>query len=106
MKESAIQKWIQEQLKSKFRTHIYIFKVPQGQYISRRGIPDIICAIRGRFYAIEVKTTIGKLTKLQQFEISKIAYAFTIHGKDSKSLDSFIERVENETKDNKEGTDF
>ena len=36
------------------------------------GLPDIIACIRGRFVAFEVKTPIGKLTKLQEITIQKI----------------------------------
>lgn len=36
------------------------------------GIPDIICCVRGKFVAFEVKTASGKLTKLQEATIQKI----------------------------------
>ncbi len=39
------------------------------------GLPDIICCIGGRFIAFEVKTTSGKLTKLQEITIQKIKAA-------------------------------
>lgn len=39
------------------------------------GIPDIICCIRGRFIAFEVKTESGKLTKIQEATIRKIKEA-------------------------------
>lgn len=39
------------------------------------GIPDIICCIRGRFIAFEVKTGSGKLTKIQEATIRKIKEA-------------------------------
>lgn len=33
--------------------------------IARRGIPDIIGCIRGKFFALEIKTELGKLDLLQ-----------------------------------------
>jgi len=39
------------------------------------GLPDIICCIKGRFVAFEVKTPSGKLTKLQEATIRKIRAA-------------------------------
>ena len=39
------------------------------------GIPDIICGIRGRFVAIELKAPGGKATKLQLYAMKKIAAA-------------------------------
>ncbi len=36
------------------------------------GIPDIIACVNGRFIALEVKTPVGKLTKLQESTIEKI----------------------------------
>lgn len=105
MKEADVQRWIQDKLKKEFEGDIYLFKVPQGQYTSRRGIPDLCMAIYGRAYFIEVKMPNGSLTKLQQYEIQKInasgATAVTIYGKDQSTLDAFI-RMINDDKDNKE----
>ena len=39
------------------------------------GLPDIICCIGGRFVAFEVKTPVGKLTKLQEITIQRIQAA-------------------------------
>jgi len=79
---------------SAFGHNIYIFKVPQGQYASRRGIPDLCCCINGRFVSIEVKTDVGTLTALQSNEIKNIktagGIAFTIFGKDDALLNEFI----------------
>ena len=43
-----------------------------GDMYGTAGIPDIICCIRGRFVAFEVKTHTGKTTKLQEHAIRKI----------------------------------
>lgn len=39
------------------------------------GIPDIIACINGRFFTFEVKTVVGKPTKLQEATIRKILAA-------------------------------
>lgn len=43
-----------------------------GGIYGTAGIPDIIACINGRFYAFEVKTPVGKTTKLQDAIIRKI----------------------------------
>jgi len=43
-----------------------------GGIYGTAGIPDIIACIDGRFYAFEVKTQVGKTTKLQDAIIRKI----------------------------------
>ena len=43
-----------------------------GGIYGTAGIPDIIACINGRFYAFEVKTPVGKTTKLQDVTIRKI----------------------------------
>ena len=43
-----------------------------GGIYGMAGIPDIIACIDGKFYAFEVKTPVGKTTKLQEATIRKI----------------------------------
>lgn len=43
-----------------------------GGIYGTAGIPDIIACIDGKFYAFEVKTPVGKTTKLQEATIRKI----------------------------------
>ena len=57
----------------------YLRGVPQcfcwkehGGMYGTAGIPDIIACINGRFYGFEVKTEVGKPTKLQEATIRKI----------------------------------
>lgn len=66
MKESTVQKKLMEKLKDVFPL-IYLRKIAQSIY-SHGGIPDIIGSLNGYFFAIEVKTDKGKLSKLQQRE--------------------------------------
>lgn len=90
MKESVVQDWVKKYLEKEFGDKLYMFKCAQGQYSSRRGIPDLICSINGAFVAIEVKTEGGHLTALQQHEIGKIekagGHAYTVYGKDKESM--------------------
>jgi len=51
--------------------HCFAWKEHGGMY-GTAGIPDIIACIGGMFYAFEVKTPSGKLTKLQEITIQKI----------------------------------
>lgn len=44
------------------------FFMPRGTVYGRRGVPDVVGCINGRFFAIEVKAGKNKPTKLQQLE--------------------------------------
>ena len=52
----------------------FCWKEHGGMY-GTAGLPDIICCIKGRFVAFEVKTEKGKLTKLQEITIQRIQRA-------------------------------
>ncbi|GHU87536.1 hypothetical protein FACS1894202_02000 [Clostridia bacterium] len=52
----------------------FYWKEHGGQY-GTAGLPDLICCINGRFVAFEVKTPVGKLTKLQEITIQRIKAA-------------------------------
>jgi len=90
MKEAVVQEWVKQYLTKEFGEDLYMFKVPQGQYSSRRGIPDLVCCVKGVFLAIEVKTEGGNLTKLQAHELRRIGkaggHAYTIYGKDEAAM--------------------
>ena len=49
----------------------FAWKEHGGMY-GTAGLPDIICCISGRFVAFEVKTSSGRLTKLQETTIQRI----------------------------------
>jgi hypothetical protein len=42
------------------------------QQVSKRGTPDILACVCGRFVAIELKTDTGKLSALQEYNLKKI----------------------------------
>lgn len=72
MNESDIVKAIMKYLKSVPRC--FCWKEHGGMY-GTAGIPDIIACINGHFFGFEVKTDIGKPTKLQESTIRKILAA-------------------------------
>lgn len=45
------------------------------QQVAIRGTPDIIACVNGHFVAIELKTDIGKIDKLQQYTLGSIKNA-------------------------------
>lgn len=69
MKEADIVKAIMLFLKT--LPNCFAWKEHGGMY-GTAGIPDIIACIDGKFYGFEVKTDIGKPTKLQESTIRKI----------------------------------
>ena len=69
MKEKTITNQILKYLKSE--PECFAFKEHGGIY-GVSGIPDIICCYKGKFMAFEVKTTQGRLSKLQEITIKRI----------------------------------
>ena len=66
--EKNLENKIKTYLKSKGVWYIKIW----GSMFTRSGIPDILCCINGKFVAIEVKSSIGKMSKLQEYEVEKV----------------------------------
>jgi hypothetical protein len=52
----------------------FCWKQPGGLY-GTAGLPDVICCYRGMFIAFEVKTSTGRLTKLQEITLKRIREA-------------------------------
>lgn len=69
MKEKDITNQILKFLKS--LPECVAFKEHGGIY-GTSGVPDVICCYKGKFFAFEVKTETGKLSKLQEYWIQKI----------------------------------
>ena len=63
----------------------FAWKEHIGMY-GTAGVPDVICCLDGRFFAFEVKTPEGRLTKLQEHTIQRIkaagGYAFVVRSVD------------------------
>ena len=54
---------------------IWFLKTAGGLY-QRRGVPDIIGCVKGKFFAIEVKSPGGELSNSQVVELNGINAAF------------------------------
>ncbi|WP_242973404.1 VRR-NUC domain-containing protein [Clostridium thermosuccinogenes] len=72
MAEKEITSAIMRYLKSV--PECFCWKEHGGMY-GTAGLPDIICCIKGRFVAFEVKAASGRLTKLQEATMRKIKAA-------------------------------
>jgi len=72
MLEKDITAAIMKYLKS--LSGCFCWKQPGGLY-STAGLPDVICCYHGMFVAFEVKTNVGRLSKLQEVTIKKIREA-------------------------------
>jgi len=63
----------------------FAWKEHGGMY-GTAGIPDVICCLDGRFFAFEVKTPEGSVTKLQERTIHRIkvagGYAYVVRSVD------------------------
>jgi len=66
MTEKSIQKKILKYLEAQ---NAFCFKVVAA---NRNGIPDIIACVGGTFYGIEVKKPGGKVSKIQEVQLSRI----------------------------------
>ena len=69
MKESEIQKKIQDALKAR---GAYVFKVITA---NRSGVPDIIACYRSKFIGIEVKGPKGVVSAIQEKNVRMILAA-------------------------------
>ena len=65
---AAILRWL------KTVPRCFAWKEHGGLY-GTSEVPDVICCLDGRFFAFEVKTPLGRLTKLQEHTIHRIKVA-------------------------------
>jgi len=76
---AAIMRWL------KTVPRCFAWKEHGGLY-GTAGVPDVICCLDGRFFAFEVKTPEGMLTKLQEHTIQRIkdagGHAFVVRSVD------------------------
>jgi hypothetical protein len=76
---AAIMRWL------KTVPRCFAWKEHIGMY-GTAGVPDVICCLDGRFFAFEVKTPEGRLTKLQEHTIQGIkdagGHAFVVRSVD------------------------
>lgn len=103
--ENKITKWLVDHGIYKANTPIQNKKVPeQGWYfkmwgggMSESGIPDLICNIKGKFVAIEVKGDGGRPSELQIKNIDAInnsgGYGWIPYPKDWEELKGNLEKL-------------
>lgn len=76
---AAIMRWL------KTVPLCFAWKEHIGMY-GTAGVPDVICCLDGQFFAFEVKTPEGRLTKLQEHTIQRIkdagGHAFVVRSVD------------------------
>lgn len=64
---------------------------------TKRGVPDILACINGRFVGIETKSDDGKPTKIQLYNIDKIrrsgGYAWVVYPTGWNQLKELINRI-------------
>lgn len=72
------------------------------QQVAKHGTPDILMCINGVFIAIELKTDIGKVDKLQAWTLDNIAnaggLAFVLTPKNFESTIKLLREIYEETK--------
>ena len=68
--ESKVHSWLKKNLEKRYNP-AWIYKAPSGRY-ARKGVPDFLVCIKGRFIAIEVKRVSGNPTPAQIEELRKL----------------------------------
>jgi Holliday junction resolvase len=66
MTEKQLQNKVLDFLRHKNIWHVKIW----GGGFQRAGIPDILCCVNGRFVAIELKAEGGRVSKLQEYNLT------------------------------------
>lgn len=86
MRENVFQKHVIDFLKTQ---NVWYLKYWAGAQYTKQGVPDILACIDGTFHGIELKTDVGKPTKLQLYNIRKIkdagGQAYILRPKDFES---------------------
>lgn len=73
---------------------VYFF-MPRGTVYGRRGIPDIVGCMNGRFFAIEVKAGKNRPTKLQSMEHDFVrAAGGVVLVVNETNLDTFVDELQ------------
>jgi hypothetical protein len=103
--EDAIQRAVFDHLRWRAAPGVFAFHVPNGGKRSvteaaifkglgaRAGVPDVIVIHRGRCYALELKTEIGRLTKVQAEAIAALERAGAATAV-CRGLDAALHRLE------------
>jgi pantoate kinase len=63
---------VKDKIKKILKSHNIYFAMPMGTGYGNAGVPDFLCCFGGRFLAIEAKAAGGKVTALQQKNLSEV----------------------------------
>jgi Holliday junction resolvase len=69
---STPEKKVKERVVKTLKEHGVYYFFPATYGMGRSGVPDIICCVSGKFFAIECKTRGNKPTALQERELQAI----------------------------------
>lgn len=85
--ENKVKKFLKEQ-------GCYFIKYWGGGQFTKAGIPDIICCCNGYFVGVELKSSIGRPSKLQLYNLEKIeesgGYSMVLYPENFEVFKSFI----------------
>lgn len=89
--ENKIKKFLKNQ-------NGWYIKYWAGSAYTKSGIPDLLCAVHGRFLAVEVKATKGKPSELQLYNLREIeksgGFAFLLYPSGWDDFKKFVEEME------------
>lgn len=63
---------VKKQIRAALDAHGAYYAMPIGTGFGNSGVPDFLCCVNGRFFAIEAKAGNGKTTALQDMHIERI----------------------------------
>jgi len=66
---------VKDKIKAILKEHRVYYAMPIGTGYGNAGVPDFLCCVDGRFFAIEAKANGGKTTALQDKNLRDIEIA-------------------------------
>jgi hypothetical protein len=66
---------VKDKIKAILKEHGVYYAMPIGTGYGNAGVPDFLCCVDGRFFAIEAKANGGKTTALQDKNLRDIEIA-------------------------------
>jgi len=66
---------VKDKIKAILKEHGVYYAMPIGTGYGNAGVPDFLCCVNGRFFAIEAKANGGKTTALQDKNLRDIEAA-------------------------------
>lgn len=94
--EKKVKIWLKREILKQY-PEAFIYMAPGGVF-GVKGIPDMLCCIKGLFVAIEVKADEScSLTKMQIYQIRMLdesgAIVAAVKGKDSKKVEAIFDAI-------------